>query len=105
MLQKEVKVFKLIKYRDGYNDGAQGKPLRYPLGVKSLRTDQGTIEVLVPHASSNPDTFATATVVKASRDPSANEAPVEGQLAEACRDSEVDLAFRAAEAPHDIVSA
>ena len=34
-LQKEVKIFKLMKYRDRYNVGAQGKPPRYPLGAMS----------------------------------------------------------------------
>ena len=28
-LQKEVKIFKLMKYRDKYNNGVQGKPPRY----------------------------------------------------------------------------
>ena len=37
-LQKEVNVFKFIKYRDGYNDGAQDKPPRYPLRAGILRT-------------------------------------------------------------------
>ena len=44
-LQKKVKVFKFMKYRDVYTDGAQGKPPRYHLGAGGLRTDHGT-EVL-----------------------------------------------------------
>ena len=36
-LQKEIKVFKFMKYRDGYSDGAQGKSLGYPLEAGSLR--------------------------------------------------------------------
>ena len=47
-LWKEVKVFKIMKYRDGYNDKAQCKPLRYPLEVRSLRTDQVMVKVLAP---------------------------------------------------------
>ena len=82
-LQKEVKVFKLMKYRDGYNDEVQGKPSRYRLGFKSLHTDQGTAEVLALHASSIPDTSAMATVVGASQDPLTSEAPAEDQKAEA----------------------
>ena len=47
-LQKEVKVFKLKKYRGGYNNGAQGTTPRYPLKIRSLYADQGTVEALTP---------------------------------------------------------
>ena len=30
-LQKEAKVFMLMKYRERYNNGTQGKSSRYPL--------------------------------------------------------------------------
>jgi len=62
-LQKEVKVFKLMRYRDEYNDGVQGKPLRYPLDAGSLHADQGTIEVLASHALLMPDASVTTAVV------------------------------------------
>jgi len=46
-----------------------------------------------------------ATVVGASRNLPANEAPNKGQLVEACRDFEADLASGDTEASHDIMSA
>jgi len=94
-----------MKYQDGYNDGAQGKPPRYPFGTGSLCIDQWTVEVLASHAPSMPDVSATVTVGGASRDPLASAAPAEGQFVEVCRDSEVDPASGAAEVPHlDIMS-
>jgi len=108
-LQKEVKIFKLMKYRDGYNDGMQGNPLRYPLGVGILRADQGSMEVLASHAPPMPDDSATATtIIGSSRDSLVSAALAEGQSAEACRDSEANPASRGAKAPHpdipDIIS-
>ena len=38
-LQKDVKLFKLMKYQKVNNDGAQGKPPRYPLRARSLHND------------------------------------------------------------------
>ena len=83
-LQKEVKVFKFLKYRDRYNDGAQGEPSRYPLGAGSLSTDQGTVEVLTSYAPSMPDVSAMTMVVRASRDSLASAVPAKGQSVEAC---------------------
>ena len=62
-LQKEVKVFKLMKYWDRYNDWVQSKPPRYPIDAGSLLADRGTVEVLVSHAPSMPDASATAMVI------------------------------------------
>ena len=39
-LQKKVKAFKLLKYRNGYNDGRQGKAPRYPLDYRNTLFEQ-----------------------------------------------------------------
>ena len=39
-LQKQVKVFKLLKYQDRYNDERQGKAPRYPLDIGSSLVEQ-----------------------------------------------------------------
>ena len=68
------------------------------------------MEVLPAHVSSIPNASAISTVVGASRDPPASEAPTEDQLAKAHWDSKMDLISRvalisgAAKAPQDIVS-
>ena len=92
-LPKEVNVFKLMNYLDEYNDWAEGKLPKYTLRAGSLRTDQGTAEVLTSHAPSMLDVYATTTVVEASRDPLASASPTEDQSVEACWDSKADPAF------------
>ena len=49
-LQKEVQVFKHLKYEQGYKYRAQGKALRYPLKVGISREDQGASESLASDA-------------------------------------------------------
>jgi len=65
-LQKEAKVFMLMKYRERYKMGHKANHRDTLSRVKSLRTDQGTTKVLDPHASSTPDASATTMVVGAS---------------------------------------
>ena len=104
-LQKEVKVFKLMKYRDGYNDGVQGKSPRYYLDVGSLHVDQGMMKVLASHTPSMPDASTTTTIIETSQDTPINAAPAEGQFAETRQDSEADPVSGATEALHpDFVS-
>ena len=47
-LQKEVKIFRIMKYLDRFYDGAQGKPPWFPFGAESLCTNQGTVESWPP---------------------------------------------------------
>ena len=76
-----------MKYRDGYNDGAQGKPPRYSLGLGTSTPVKKRWKSWLPIALSFPNASAIATVVGASRDPPANEALAEGQ-SEACLQGE-----------------
>jgi len=68
-LEKEVKVFKLMKYQHIYNDVVQGKQPRYPLGAGASAQTKGQWKSWPPIAPSMPDASATALVVGASRDP------------------------------------
>jgi len=45
-LQNDLQLFKVMKYKEGYRDSAQGKSLRYPLGNEE--------EVLVQKTSKMP---------------------------------------------------
>jgi len=82
-LQTEVKAFKLMKYRDGYTDGAQGKTSRHPLEIRSLHADQDTVQALAPHAPSILDTSATTTVADAPWDHLTSEVPTGDQSTKA----------------------
>jgi len=46
-VQKEIHLFKRVKYEQGYMDRAQGKPPRYPLEADVVRVDQVESEPLV----------------------------------------------------------
>ena len=49
-VQKEVQVFKRLKYKQGYKDQPQGKALRYPLQLSGFRGDQGASRSLASDA-------------------------------------------------------
>jgi len=67
-----------MKYWDGYSDGAQGKPPRYPLRAGSLRTDQGSMEVLASHALSMSYVYAMSTFIEIFWDSPIIATPTEG---------------------------
>ena len=47
MLQNDVQLFKVMKYKKGYHDGGQGKLLRYHLGNEDEILVQKTSEMPV----------------------------------------------------------
>ena len=65
-VQKEVWIFKLMKYKEGYKDGAQGKASRYPFEIRISCGYQGTLTSLASDATSLPD--APIAVIGATQD-------------------------------------
>ena len=78
-VQKEVQVCKLLKYKKGYKDRAQGKAPRNPLEVSVSRGDQSASRSLASDAPS--PAAASATTTEVPKDPPAGVA-TEGPLAQ-----------------------